>query len=429
MSGRLADLTDDLGNSIEVVCPGRTSTRPGCDFQDAVIRVNKLKIVGDIEVHVTSDLWLKHGHHADPACNGVILHVAMWQKGGLPVSLQDGRLLPTVILSRYIINVYGGVLRRWEAGGMKPCAHYAGRSKATAAVLLVEGLHRFEERVAGFSGQLSTARPGQVLYKGICRVLGYARNKSPFEALAGRLPLHLIYGLAAGSLIRKQALLLGAAGLLPSQRGSNGDDCCDSYLELLEDVWSRLPGNVVPGKASDWSMNLVRPVNHPFRRIAGLSYLLQRYEGSGLLQGLECLVGSAGAGAAKRLTVGLQVAGDGYWSGHCDLGYPPGRTVALIGPGRASDMVINVVLPFFTALARNNRDIRLENSILDTYLHYPALPANELTRYMAGILPGRWAGKLNACLQQGLMRLYHHYCRVKDCDCCPVFISRKKAPA
>ncbi len=189
MSGRLANFTDDLGNCIEVVCPGRISTGPGCDFQDAVIRVNRQKFVGDIEVHVTSDLWLKHGHHKDPACNGVILHVAMWQKGGLPVKLQDGRVLPTVILSHYIINVYGGELRRWEAGGIQPCVHSNGHSKAVDTILLIEGLRRLEEKAARFSDLLKTAEAGQVLYKGICRALGYARNKAPFEALADRLPL------------------------------------------------------------------------------------------------------------------------------------------------------------------------------------------------------------------------------------------------
>ena len=207
MSGRLANLTDDLGNCIEVICPGRLATNPGCDFQDAVIRVNRQKVVGDIEVHVTSDLWIKHGHHKDSACNGVILHVAMWQKGGLPVKLQDGRLLPTVILSRYIINVYSSALRRWEANGIQPCAYSNRHSQTVDTVLLIEGLRRFDERTVRFAESLKTAEAGQVLYKGICRALGYARNKAPFEALADRLPLTAICGLAANSLLSKQAVL------------------------------------------------------------------------------------------------------------------------------------------------------------------------------------------------------------------------------
>jgi hypothetical protein len=429
MSGRLANFSDDLGNCIEVICPGRISTGPGCDFQDAVIRVNRQKFVGDIEVHVTSDLWLKHGHHKDPACNGVILHVAMWQKGGLPVKLQDGRVLPTVILSHYIINVYGAELRRWEAGGIQPCVHSSRHSKAVDTILLIEGLRRLEERAARFSNLLKTIEAGQVLYKGICRALGYARNKAPFEALADRLPLQVISGLAANSLLCKQAVLLGAAGLLPSQRRVIEDQCCDDYMEELESRWSRLSGSILPGKFSEWSLNLVRPVNYPVRRIAALSYLLQRYEGRGLLQGLKRLAGNAQVKAAKNLTDSLQVNEDCYWSRHWDFGQSNQTPMALIGKGRAGEIAINVILPFFTALTRHDKDTRLENRVLNTYLRYPASPSNELTRYMSGVLLSRREVKLSACLQQGLMRLYHRYCRAKDCECCPVFISRKQARA
>ena len=429
MSGRLDNFTDDLGNCIEVVCPGRVSTGRGCDFQDAVIRVNRQKVVGDIEVHVTSDLWLKHGHYKDSNCNGVILHVAMWQKGGLPVRLQDGRVLPTVILSRYIMNVYSGSVRRWEAGGIQPCSHSNGPGKAIDTILLIEGLRRFEEKAAAFSGLLETAEAGQVLYKGICRALGYARNKAPFEALAGRLPLGAIYSLAADSLPGKQAVLLGAAGLLPSQMGINRAHCCDEYIQELESRWSSLRGSVIPGKASDWNLAMVRPANYPARRIVALSYLLQRYEKGGLLQGLERLAGSVRSGSAKSLAAGLQVKGVCYLGGQPGPGQSNQAPAVLLGKGRAGEIAINVVLPFFTALARRNIDTALENRVLNTYLHYPALPANELTRYMSGILLRRRDVKASACLQQGLMRLYHQYCRVKDCDCCPVFISRKPARA
>ena len=460
-SGRLADLTDDLGNRIEVVCPGRTSTRPGCDFQDAVIRVNRQKIVGDIEVHVTSDLWLKHGHHADAACNGVILHVALWQKGNLPVKLQDGRVLPTVILDRYIINVYGSTVRRWETARVQPCVHNTGLNKMAGNIMLAEGLRRLEDKAAAFSVQLKTAGPGQVLYRAICRALGYASNKEPFEALAGRLPLPLISRLAAGSLIHKQAVLLGAAGLLPSQIGVNGDHGRDDYVVQLENTWSSLSRNLVPGKASDWSLSPVRPLNHPARRIAALSCLLHRYEVSGLLQGLENLAGSAGG--AGSLVDGLRVkVNEGpraaavieHYGAMVQVAAPscchtPGlylrltampvekgsvmtvrkAPAVLIGKGRADEIAVNVVLPFFTALARSRRDTRLENRVLSTYLSYPVLPSNELTRYMSGILLRCWNGKMDACRQQGLIRIYHQYCRTKDCDCCPVFISRKPARA
>ena len=55
-SGLISGLEDDLGNDIQVIHPGRGSTGAGCDFQDAVIEMNGERIVGDVEIHVTSDL-------------------------------------------------------------------------------------------------------------------------------------------------------------------------------------------------------------------------------------------------------------------------------------------------------------------------------------------------------------------------------------
>jgi hypothetical protein len=157
--------------------------------------------------------------------------------------------------------------------------------------------------------------------------------------------------------------------------------------------------------------------------------LLKRYEGRGLLQGLKRLAGNAQVKAAKNLTDSLQVNEDCYWSRHWDFGQSNQTPMALIGKGRAGEIAINVILPFFTALTRHDKDTRLENKVLNTYLRYPASPSNELTRYMSGVLLSRREVKLSACLQQGLMRLYHRYCRAKDCECCPVFISRKQARA
>jgi hypothetical protein len=190
-------------------------------------------MVGDIEVHVTSDLWLKHGHHKDSSCNGVILHVAMWQKGGLPVRLQDGRILPTVILSHYIINVYGSSLRRRVSGVIQKCHHNTGRSKAIDTILLIEGFRRFEEKAARFSTLLKTAEAGQVLYKGICRALGYAGNKSPFEALADRLPLQMSRLPAADG---QAGCALGGCCCPLKRRRCGGYH--DDYLEELK-AWGR----------------------------------------------------------------------------------------------------------------------------------------------------------------------------------------------
>ena len=85
----------------------------------------------------------------------------------------------------------------------------------------------------------------------------------------------------------------------------------------------------------EWHCFRVRPANHPWRRVAGAAVLLARFLESGLVAGLQP---AAECGIPSRLTSALV-------AGKSDAG---GRS--LIGLGRARDLAVNVVLPFFHAL-------------------------------------------------------------------------------
>ena len=93
------------------------------------------------------------------------------------------------------------------------------------------GDERFLAKAAEFRADLAQADSGQLLYCGIMGALGYSRNKVPYLELADRLPLATMESVVSGTasnkecITRLQALLIGTAGLLPSQRGdSSGQD-------------------------------------------------------------------------------------------------------------------------------------------------------------------------------------------------------------
>jgi len=395
LSGRLSCFDDDSGHRIEVVCPGRVSTRGGCDFQDVVIKVDGEKTVGDVEVHVTSDLWQRHGHHRDAAYNGVILHVSLWQRGFLPVRLQDGRVLSTVILAQYIRSsreLQQGI----SARPAQRCPHLAGSRKKADCIIVETGLSRFEQKSARFAQALRADDPEQVLYKGICRALGYAWNTRPFETLAAKVTADMVRSYAAGSLPAKYNLLLGVAGL--TDKGMN-----------------RLPEGLQPMKASNWAIAATRPSNHPALRVAGLCHLLQMYEKAGLISSLADLVGSAPPReAASVLDRAFTVKEGGLFD-----------SPDLIGTGRAREIVVNAVLPFFVAYGASVNKSQLEEKARHIYSSYPSLQPNELTRYMSGMLGNQANG---ACRQQGLLHIYHTWCRTKECPACPVVMLRKINP-
>ena len=97
-------LQTEYGQSLQVIYPGKTSDIPGSDFQDAVIKVDRHTSQGNIEVHVNSSDWHNHGHHLNPAYNGVVLHVALRHDYPGEIKLQNGDLLQTVAIDRYLKN-------------------------------------------------------------------------------------------------------------------------------------------------------------------------------------------------------------------------------------------------------------------------------------------------------------------------------------
>src|SRR5579863_1990912 len=80
-------LTTDDGRTVEIIQPGFWNHGAGPDFTRAVVRFGKdgkaedEATIGNVEVHLRPADWNAHGHHADPAYDGTILHV-VWEAAG-----------------------------------------------------------------------------------------------------------------------------------------------------------------------------------------------------------------------------------------------------------------------------------------------------------------------------------------------------------
>ena len=287
-------------------------------------------------------------------------------------------------------------------------------------------MERFSEKVAQFKSELEHAESGQCLYSGIMRALGYSSNKDTFLELAKRVPLLLLELLALNSnserLLRQQVLLMATAGLLPSQRSGDLSEVRENtYVNELETLWrSSERGDIMSVK--DWQTFHVRPGNSPLRRIAGMCLLLQRYQETGLLQGLTQLVGEVTLEKSRgQLELGLMVRGDDYWTSHFDF-YKQcaGLSPWLIGPDRSVDIVINVLLPFTCAWSKKNGWEELAEKAEALFRSYPALATNTIERHMRKQFGLRGAQVNSARRQQGLLYLYKNRCTQGRCGKCEV---------
>jgi hypothetical protein len=408
------ELTSSEDELVSVIYPGRTNGDSGPDFRDAVI-VNKSHLTkGDVEVHVKSSDWYSHEHHADAEYNNVILHVVMWHDCNSATLLQSGKPVPVLCLAKALRHQ--AYLLPYQ---QLPCSQILEHmDRQTLKKLLnAAGEERFKQKAMHFQTEIKQEEAGQVLFRGIMRALGYAKNTKPFEDLADRMPLNFIE--SRESLALKQALLLGTAGLLPSQRWQ-GKFAGEKEIQELEQIWQSAGKKAKTMKEGDWNLSRIYPNNSPVRRIVAQSYLLERYCERKLLAGILQLVKETTLpGGHHVLENSLTVAGDGYWRDHFDFDVRSKTKIsALLGNSKAGEIAVNVILPFAFSWGELANEVKLKEHAIELYRSYPKLAENCITRHMKKQLGFEEPFDFIACHQQGLIHIFRNYCREGRCSQC-----------
>ena len=387
-AARSRALRTERGRRIQVLYPGRPGVTAGPDFRNALVLIEDQGLVqGDVEVHLRQHDWRSHGHHEDPNYNSVALHVAL-ETTGSHAETASGRKPPLVGLRGLLDDstieakpeeVRDHLWRLLEGHGYRR----PDTAERMAALLNRAGDERFLARSFGLQQLMAEQPASQTLWESICEALGYRHNQHAFLQLATAAPIDALVNLARRSTGEDQAdvlvtALLGLAGF--------GDRAGVGSVYMVSGQMGP------PLDASEWRLFRVRPSNHPRRRVAGGARLVARFAHEGLLTGLRNV---ASQGDPSCLTRALSV----------DSG-SAGRA-ALIGSGRARDIAVNAVLPFFHGWESLTGEASTSNAMLELYRTYGKLAENEITRELASALqPAEW-GRVarNARQQQGLIHL------------------------
>jgi hypothetical protein len=413
------ELTSSENELVSIIYPGRTNGDNGPDFRDAVIVNNSHLTKGDVEVHVKSSDWYSHQHHNDAEYNNVILHVVVWHDCNSATLLQSGKPVPVLCLAEALRH------QAYLLPYQLPCFQILDHmDKQTLRELLnTAGEERFKQKAMYFQTEIlriaQKEEAGQVLFRGMMRALGYSKNIKPFEYLADRMTLKSIE--SREGLALKQALLLGTAGLLPSQRW-RGKSAREKEVQELEQIWQSAGKKVKTMREGDWNLSHIYPNNSPVRRIVAQSYLLERYFEGKLLAGILQLVkGAALPDGHRVLENGLTVTRDGYWQDHFDFNIRSKTKIsALLGNSKAGEIAVNVVLPFTFSWGELTNEAQLTENAIELYCNYPKLAENCITRHMKKQLGFEEPFDLTACHQQGLIHIFRNYCREGRCSQCPL---------
>lgn len=370
------------GRRVRVLDFGRLNTDSGPDFFNAKIEVDRAVWAGNVELHVRASDWFRHGHDADPAYDGVILHVVAYDDAA--VRRRNGTPIPQLIidLPEGFMAVYSVMTA--------PEADIRCRSRLKDILPLWQtdwlealAMERLQMKARRICRNLETTGNDweQAAFVTLARSLGFGLNSEPFEMLARSLPLRVIHK-HSDDLRTIEALLYGQAGMLdPYLHPDNAryQAMCRDYA-FLSVKYGLTPITTI------WKGSRMRPQNSPQRRIA---YLARMCRGGFSL--LRRLIENANdIEALRKVFEAEEISG-----GSIDL------------------LLINCAAPFLFAYSRMRGDEGLENAAISLL---EALPAERNAIIRAWEAVGIRAG--SAYRSQALIQLRKEYCDANKCLYC-----------
>lgn len=444
------------GKAVEVIEPGRWNTGPGPDFLDARIRIAGELREGDVEIHIQSGDWRRHGHHQDFEYNRVVLHVILEPQDDRPYEeKQNGEraercviadaLEPDLETIRQTVNLSEYPYGRPADLGLCHEQFIRLPEEQLSEFLLAAGRSRMEAKIARFTAQRATESLLQVVYQALLTGQGYKSSKTLYFLLAKRAPLQALTDhagdCAAGDRVDFfLSALLHVAQLAPSQLElpPTSDEETRSFVERLERLWRPLKPYfsdrlIAPTKR--WYLGM-RPAGFPTRRLAAVAELLARLTapGGGLFTQIARQLQDAGITTMnakelrqfwKSLRELITVDGGGnYFSTHFTFGGKKQSPQALLGEPAADSLLFNVFLPLIIMQAREAKNSALEAKAWIAIQTFPALEKNSIIKFMERRLFGEGAPIAGLfkreIFQQSLFKVFSDCCAQNErtCDDC-----------
>jgi hypothetical protein len=446
--------TED-GLRMEVISSGIWNLEEGPDFKDAEILLEGKGIVkGDVEIHVCSGDWLRHGHSKQKKYDKVCLHVFMWSDRKDKYITIKNRLIPQLELYDYLkceLDKLADMIDienypHTGSANAGPCQKRLNTvshdDKWIGQFLDYAGDERILDKADRIEKQQRLNTFEQVLYEAIMESLGYKNNKEPFKCLGTLVTINEIKRLIPSDVSinersqRIQALLFGVSGLLPIQRSkysSAKDKNTLQYIADIERTWSEIRNDITnkPMDGESWSFKYSRPGNYPTRRIAAISRLLAENYETGLFRVIlrsfektdkrKSEIDQIKTIMKNTEAIFLELYDD-HWSYYYTFG---GRRLKkrerLIGKERAAVIFINIIIPVLLAYARKRDDSELEEKLFKAYKRHPKVSPNNITRFMNYRILGKNSqeGSVvnSARRQQGLLQIFKDFCESDDIAC------------
>lgn len=321
------------GMPIRILDAGQLNRDAGPDFFNARIRMGEIILAGNVEIHLRSSDWYRHGHHLDAAYDNVILSVV--KDHDIRIYNSEGTEVECIVLD-YVESLYNEYLF------MRNMLRHPGCYRRldllddawfyrTLQSLAIERLQRKVNDIRQMLEQTS-GDWGECFYRLLCKYWSANVNSEIFYQLALHLPYRLLLRYA-DRLVSVEALLFGCAGLLENPLNDNYRIELKKeyvYLSKKHKLWT-MPSD-------RWKFMRIRPEAFPTVRIALLAGLICRF-GNLLSYILEA--------TELETAIGLfNVRASAYWDTHYLFGTESSSRVKKLGRDAQKILFINAVVPF-----------------------------------------------------------------------------------
>jgi len=388
------------GVLIEIVQFGFWNQEPGPDFVHAVIRIDgNMELEGDIELDLHVANWDRHGHSANPAFDRVILHLFLHRSGAdYFTRTSNNRQIPQVHLHKEVENLSQRPPIAHPGNCCAPLQHLTDRQVneliETAAQVRIERKAEQFRRVALAHGT------DEALFQAIAAAFGYKSNKIAFLLLAQRTRLRMLHEQGPAA----ESILFGLAGFLEDPTLNDSDAQNRNHWGQLWEYWWRLRSQFAPFilKPEIWKFGMIRPNNHPHRRLGALAELARRWREVRMLPP-----------RLEKVADWLRQLTHPFWNWHFTLsGHATNRAIRLIGEARLNEILANVIYPMLFSNTHEDwktyKQIhsKLGNRNLEIVCQRLFADPNRASKHVQFLYQ-----------QQGLLQIFEDFCLTNTTNC------------
>jgi hypothetical protein len=394
------------GGNLTVFNQGNHNHDSGPDFEEARIKIDEIEWAGQVEIHINSSDWLKHGHQKDTTYESVILHV-VWnddqqvQINGSPVpTLELKNRVDLELLSKYESHL--------DAKEEILCAsQLSSIDSITITSMLDKALsERLEQKARIILSVLEETKNDwdEAFYRTLASNFGFSVNKEAFHKLSSSLPFKLLkkYTHHQESI---EALLFGQAGFLATE----GDKYHSALKKEFEYLCSKheLKGSL---SKSEWKFGKMRPANFPSVRLSQFASLISQnpHLFSNLLEVKN----------VKEFILAINCSLPDYWVEHYDFGKVKKKKSMKVGETTFHNIIINTLAPVLAAYSKYTGDQQYMDRALDL-LEYLPKEVNRITKkwISVGQVPK------TSFDSQAQIQLYKNYCQPHKCLSCNIGVA------